>query len=175
VHGLEKLLVQFYADRTRVKHLVEASAEDYSALDTEQLIARYTKNRDLVHYIVLYDQFGFLGEYYWNGKMERILTQRCGLVKDSASYNEALFALIKPREISTTLEEKRTVLKEAIAVQEGKQDVQAAAEKLAASFGWMPVFAYGEPWASGHYVKELADLGKTDPAALARNYRELEQ
>ncbi len=172
--GLEKLLMQFYEDKRRIKDVLEkATISDLGTTSTEELISLYEKNRDAVHYIVLYDQFSWLAEDYWTGRMEDILVNACRLAKDSPQYNDALFALIKPREISTTLEEKRAVLECAIAVKEKRTMIPAAAKKLAGEFGWMPVFAFGTPWDASHYDAELNELAAENIADLKKRHEEL--
>ena len=171
---LENTLLKYYADRDQVlQEVPRLSVADYSALDTDALISLYVRNRDWVHKIVAYDQFGWIAEDYWTPVLENILTERLHLTKGSKEYHETLFALIKPHEISTTLAEKRAVIGAVLAIQAGKETRAEAAARLTKEFGWMPVLAYGTPWTPAWYEKELAEMEAKPQEELTREYDSL--
>ncbi len=170
---LERQLLRFYDDKKAVmKEVPQLSTSNYEQLTTDELVSMYKANRDWVHKIVAYDQFGWIAEDYWTPVLERVLT-KYGLTKGTPEYNDALFALIKPREISTTLEEKREVTASAIRVRNGESTIRDEATHLATHYGWMPVLAYGTPWTSAWYEKELIELEHTPLELLQKQYREL--
>ena len=156
--GLEKILKKFYSARKTVKkNLVRYSARDYSKLSNKKLIDLFQKNREQVHHITVFDQFGWLAEEYWTPLMEEAL-KRAGLKKGEDEYHKTLFALTKPKEISTTLSEKRDILKSAIRITQKKSTIETESEELARVYGWMPVFAFGDAWDKEHYKKDLDAL-----------------
>ena len=165
--AMEKLFMRFYEDKEVARREVPLlNPPELTKLTDAELVELYRKNREWSHKAVICDQFTWLAEDYWPPRMEKVLNAR-GLKTDSPEYNEALFALVKPREISTTLEEKRAVLKSAFAVKSGT-DICAEARRLAKDFGWMPVLAYGTPWDAAWYERELK-------IASARNASELKE
>jgi len=167
--ALSRILKQFYKQRPRTKKALDKlTAKNYHALTDEQLIKMFRANRDLIHRITIYDQFGWIAEHYWEKLMQNILVKKLSLPKTSAEYQRVLFALVKPEEISTTLEEKRAVLEQAIAVKTKKRSLPAAAEILAKKYGWMPVFTYGVPWTAKHYKEELSGTVKQAFAEITR-------
>ncbi len=141
--ALEKKISTFYTLKQKAKKgLAKVNYKDIKNLTDQELIRIYKKNRDWIHRITVFDQFGFIAENYWDPLMENILVNKCNLKKESIKYNEVLFALTKPEHISTTLEEKRSVLKEVLKIKAEKEDISDAAQRLTKDFGWMPVFAY---------------------------------
>ena len=173
--GLQEILLRFYDRKKEArKALAESSGKDLIVLSDDELAKLYERNRDLVHKIVIYDQFGWMAEEYWDQIMEDVLSKKANLRSGTPEYSSTLFALIKPREISSTLEEKRATLKAAMVVQSGK-GMSSEAESLASEFGWMPVFAYGTPWDAAHYEKELLELTKKKNAELEKEYAALAQ
>ncbi|HLD31446.1 MAG TPA: PEP-utilizing enzyme [Patescibacteria group bacterium] len=167
--GLEKILMKFYDEKELIKK--EASQtypKNVSALDNNKLAEVYIHNRDLAHRIVVYDQFTWIAENYWIPLMDEILVQKLGLKKDSPEYSQALFALTKPQNISTTLEEKRAVIELALQIKKGLKEKVQAAQQLAAQYGWMPVLAYGLPWDEKKYVQELEGPCNRDIASLTK-------
>jgi phosphoenolpyruvate synthase/pyruvate phosphate dikinase len=167
--GLEKILLRFYTERkATVAKLHALNPKDVSKLSNDKLVALYRKNRRLAHNIVVYDQFTWLAEEYWHPLLEDVLVNKAGLKKASPEYTTALFALIKPREISTTLSEKKAVIEEALALKAKKTTVEKSSAKLAQRFGWMPVLAYGTPWEAKHYAVELAGTMKKEANELKK-------
>src|SRR5207244_3715423 len=81
---------------------------------SKQLADKYEQIRHWIHKATLYDQFGWLAEEYWNKPIDDVLVKKLKLKKNLEEYYRVLFALTKPEKISTTLEEKREVLKEAL-------------------------------------------------------------
>lgn len=157
--ALEKKLLRFYSEKKKSERIIQASTpHNCKKLSTKELISAYQKNRDVAHRIAVYDQFGWLAEDYWNPVMENILVKKCGLTKDSPEYFEALFALTKPEAISTTLKEERDVIFSCIKIQRKKTSIESEAKKLTRLYGWLPVFAFGEPWDENHYMEELKAL-----------------
>lgn len=172
--GLSKILKRFYPLKAKTKKaLAKIVTNDYRVLTDEQLIKMFRANRDLVHRITIYDQFGWTAEHYWESLMENILVKKLSLPKNSAEYQRVLFALAKPEEISTTLQEKRAVLQQAIAVKSKQKTLIKAAELLAKQYGWMPVFTYGTPWTAEHYKKELLEVIKQPIVKLKAEYAKL--
>ncbi|MES2087797.1 MAG: PEP-utilizing enzyme [Patescibacteria group bacterium] len=172
--GLEKKIRVVYGlKKMAKKSLPKVNPRNLSEISNEGLIKAYTKNRSIVHELTVFDQFGFLGEEYWTPHMESILIKKLGLAKDSVEYHRVIFALTKPEEISTTLEEKRAVLGEALKIKKGKTSVESASEKLSQNFGWMPVFTFGTAWDSAWYKKELTDVLKKEQDVLEQEFAEL--
>jgi len=172
--ALSRILKKFYPQKFRTKKaLTKIAVKDYTTLSNTQLIKMFRANRDLIHRITVYDQFGWIAEHYWEPLMEHILVKKLSLPKNSAEYQRVLFALAKPEEISTTLEEKRAALEHAMAIKTKKMHLAGAAEILAKKFGWIPVFTYGTPWTAEHYKKELADLIKQPSEQLKTEYNKL--
>ncbi|MDO8489973.1 MAG: PEP-utilizing enzyme [bacterium] len=170
---LEKLLTVFYPFKILARKVFSEKQNNLKKSSTRELIKLYRKNRNWVHRATVYDQFGIYTEDYWNPVMEKILVKTCGLEKDSPEYFRVLFALTKPEHISTTLEEKRAVLKEGIAVKKELRTIATASRALAKRYGWMPVFTYGEPWDAKHYESELRDVIKKSLKILKQEYGEL--
>lgn len=174
--GLSKKLETFYTFQKQAREAVPAIiAKDLATVSNDELIQYYTTNRDWIHHSASYDQFGWIGELYWAPHMDDILTKKVGIAKDSEEYHRVLFALTKPEHISTTLEEKRSVLKEAIAIAKGERTVEDAVRDLTTRFGWMPVFAYGTPWDASHYTHDLTEASKRPIAELEAEYAPIEQ
>ncbi|MCU0679814.1 MAG: hypothetical protein MUF50_00720, partial [Planctomycetes bacterium] len=170
--ALEKKLKKFYPLKLKNKKIIKKNSQiNFKKVSNSALIKRYQLNRNLIHYTSIYDQFAWTGDKYWEPLMDKVLTKKLHLLKDSTEYSEALFILTKPREISTTLEEKRAVLKMALAVKNKKKNIALAAQELAQEFGWMPVFVTcGKPWDKKYYLKELKDVIKKDLIFLQKEY-----
>ncbi|HLD60953.1 MAG TPA: PEP-utilizing enzyme, partial [Patescibacteria group bacterium] len=172
--GLQKKLLPFYRLKAKAhREVPKLVARDYKKLTTGQLIKLYRANRDWAHKITVYDQFGWIGEDYWSEPMEKILIKKFGLIKNSAEYHRVLFVLVKPREISTTLEEKRAVIKAALAIKAGRASLSATSTQLAKRYGWLPVAAFGTPWEAVHYWEELTELLRRPVAKLKKEYQAL--
>lgn len=172
--GLEKKIRLVYGLKKKAKKVLpKINPKHISEISNKDLVKAYKKNRSIVHGITVFDQFGFLAEEYWTPLMENILTAKLKLVKDSAEYHRVIFALTKPEEISTTLEEKRAVIGEALKIKRGKTTMEKGSKLLAKDFGWMPVFVFGEAWDSNWYQKELVDLLKKDQEVLESEFNEL--
>ncbi|MEK7557148.1 MAG: hypothetical protein AAB538_04185, partial [Patescibacteria group bacterium] len=172
--GMEKLFIPFYASKEAAKREIpQINPPDLSKVSGGELADIYLENRDQAHRIVIYDQFTWLAEDYWPPLMDEVLVGKMKLTKDSEEYNTVLFALIKPREISTTLEEKRELIEETLKIQQGARTVEVAAERLAHDFGWMPVLAFGVPWNAERYESELKDTLTRETSALERELAEL--
>lgn len=171
---LEHRLRTFYTlKKEAVPALRSLTTDDWSSLEVEELIRLYTENRDWIHKATVYDQFGWIGENVWDDEMQQIIETKAGVSKGSDDYFQILFTLTKPEEISTTLEEKRAMLKAALAIQAGERTTEEAAEILAHEFGFMPVFAFGDPWDAAHYAKELETLLTQPSASLQSEYQDL--
>lgn len=172
--GLEKKLLAFYDLKKQFKKAVpKISVKDYRKLSNKQLADLYQKNRDWVHRVAVFDQFAWIAEEYWPPRMRDILVKKFGLKENSEEYHRVLFALTKPEEISTTLEEKREVLEAGIAIKTKKESIQSAAKKLTKLYGWLPVFTFGVPWEEKHYFDELSALVKKNLSQLQGEYQEL--
>jgi phosphohistidine swiveling domain-containing protein len=172
--GLEKKLRKVYPLKKKSKkELSKIGPKDASLLSNEELANSYIKNRKIVHSITVYDQFGWLAEEYWTPKMESVLVDKLKIEKGSGEYHRVIFALTKPEEISSTLEEKREVIAEVIKIKKGKSTIEKSATKLAKDFGWMPVFVFGTPWNVDWYKKELSDLSQKDQSVLENELLEL--
>lgn len=173
--ALQKILKKFYPFRARLKEQIpKLFDQQVKKLSNLELVRVYKKNRDFPHRATAFDQFGWLAEDYWPPVEKKILMQK-GLTPGSEEFHRVLFALIKPEEISTTLEEKRAVLKEAITVLQKKVSLAAASTKLSRIYGWMPVSAYGEPWGKEHYQKELQELVQRPLSKLKKEFQALVQ
>lgn len=172
--ALDKKLRRFYFEKKKLEETIKTiNPKDCKKLSTKDLITVYQNNRDLAHRIAVYDQFGWLAEDYWNPVMEKILVKKHKIVKDSPEYFEALFILTKPEEISTTLKEKRAVVLSALKLKEKKSTLNAEAKKLTKNFGWLPVFAFGEPWGIEHYQEELQQVMRKDTKTLQIEFTSL--
>lgn len=172
--ALERRLVKFYSFKDKAKIAIKHNSQiDFSRISIKELIGRYRTNRDWIHRAAVYDQLAWMGEEYWARAMDRILSKSLSLRKDSPEYKEILFALTKPREISTTLLEKKAVLTQALRVKKGRKVLAEAAQELSDEFGWLPVFTYGTPWGRPYYRKELAQAMKKDETTLRRDYAAL--
>jgi phosphohistidine swiveling domain-containing protein len=170
---LAKILSGFYKLRRECKKSVpRTSKTNLKQLSNRKLIKTYKLNRDWAHRVTPYDQFGWVAEDYWNPILEKILAQH-GLKKGSSEYFRAFFSLTKPAEISTTLKEKRGVLKYAIMIKRKNASVDTAAKALSREFGWMPVFAFGTPWDEEHYLQELKNAYKQKLGFLQSEYESL--
>ena len=172
--ALEKKLSGFpKLKRETKKKLAKISSHDFTVLSNEALAEAYKKNRDLIHSIVLFDNFGMSAEDYWPPLMHKILAEKMKLTPETTKYNQTLFALTKPKEISTSLEEKRDVLEKALRIMKKKETLQEAAAVLTEKYEWLPVFAYGTPWRESHYVEELEQTIKRDEKELQEEYEKL--
>lgn len=180
--SLSRKLNKFYALKRKAKVAIpKLSAKNYSKLSNRELISLYKQNRDWAHRVTVYDQFAWTGEDYWEPYMEDILVNKLGIKEGSEEYHRVLFMLTKPEEISTTLEEKRDSILEAIKVKQKKKNITQASRYLTKKYAWMPVFAFGAPWDQDYYVeqleqlltKKLSDL-KTEYEIL-RSYRKLQK
>ncbi len=172
--AVEKKINVFYELRKIARvEIPKITAKDFGKISNKSLAELYMRNRDWVHRVTVYDQFGWLAEEYWSRPMEEVLVKKLKLEKNSKDYHRILFALTKPEEISTTLTEKRAVLKEAVAIKKKQQTIEKASRKLTKSFGWIPVFAYGEPWDDEYYKKQLNDLLKEKLIKLETELLEL--
>jgi phosphohistidine swiveling domain-containing protein len=168
--SLERKLRGFYHLQSLAKkEIPKLSISNYSKLTNKQLVHLFKQNKDWTHRITVYDQFGWLAEEYLTDLMDKLL-EKYGLSANSQEYHKALFVLTKPEKISTTLSEKRDILYEAIATKKGKSDLIRSSNKLAHKYGWMPVFAYGEPWGSEHYKKEIKVVMKRSVKKINSEY-----
>lgn len=174
--ALEKKLLKFYPLKKKLKQkLLKPTLDEIRKSSNGELIKFYRQNRDWAHQAAVFDQFNWLAEDYWNPLMKDILIKKLKLSPDSAEYHQALFALAKPREISTTLEEKRAVLKKAWEIKNKKITLDKASKYLAKTYGWMSVSVFGEPWGADHYLKELSELAKRPLFKLKEEYHRLEK
>jgi len=158
--ALAKKLKSFYPLVKKAKRVAAQSYGDPKKLSNAELAQKFSRIRDLIHHLAIFDQFTWLGEESWMPKMEKILVGKLGLSKGSVEYNQTLFTLTKPEEISTTLLEKRAVIEAAMAVKQKRTTLAQASQKLAKKFGFLPVFCYGEPWQARHYEAELSQTLK---------------
>lgn len=156
--GLEKKLKTFFPLVEKAKKAVSRPYGNPTKFFNRQLCSAFFRIRDYIHRTAIFDQFGWIAEEYWTQKMERILTKKFGLKKDTKDYNYALFTLTKPEKLSITLQEKLTVLRAAIKIKERKWTLKKAGGFLARKYGWLPVFTYGVPWLGQHYQTELKSL-----------------
>jgi phosphohistidine swiveling domain-containing protein len=169
--SLEKKLNFFYLLKKEAKQAVlEISSTEYTKLSNKKLANRFLLIRDWIRRVTIFDQLGFVGEDFLLSLAEDVLVNRLGLLKNSLEYNEVLFALTKPQEISTTLSEKRYALKQALEVKRQKISLAKASKKMAKDYGWMPVFCCGEPWSKEYYQKELQSLIKKNIKELEKEY-----
>ena len=171
-NGLEKKLKTFYDLLPKAKKAVSKKI-DPTKLTNRQLTKHYHLIRDWIQHLAIYDQFSWLGEEYWPPVMEKILVNKYGLKKGSQEYNKALFALTKPEKISTTLKEKMAVTLELLQIKQHQTTINKASAKLAKSFGWLPVFTFGEPWQAKHYKQELKENFKKTTKLLAEEYKQI--
>ncbi len=172
--SMEEIFFKFYDEKKKAENtLPRVDASKLSQMTDDELIATYEKNRSITHRIVAFDQFTWLAEDYWMSRMEEVLVKRLTLKKDSPEYTDTLFTLIKPREISTTLQEKRAVIDAALKIRSGKILREVATNDLARDFGWMPVMAYGNPWDGSHYREELDLLLGHDEKSLRKEFLDL--
>lgn len=173
--ALEKIFLKFYDDKAwATREILKLQSINLASLSNYELAEVYRQSRDVAHRIVIYDQLVWLGEEYWPPLLDAVLVEKLRLVKDSPEYTDALFALIKPREISTTLLEKKAVIKATLAVQKKTQTLEASAGELAREFGWMPVLTYGTPWDADHYLEEIKGEMARDRKTLEKELKELE-
>ncbi len=152
--GMEKKLKTFYNLVPKSKKDVSKKI-DFSKLTNWQLIKHFRLIRDRIQHLAVYDQFAWLGDEYWPPLMEKVLVNKYGLRRGSEDYNQVLFKLTKPQEVSTTLKEKMAVTEEILCIKNGATTLDKASKKLAKKFGWLPVFTFGEPWQAKHYQQEL--------------------
>lgn len=168
---LEKILEKFYILKKQFKKEVPMiNPKNLTEISNRKLVNIYSKNRDWVHRATIYDQFGWLGEDYWKPLMDEVLVHKLKIAKDSSEYHRVLFVLTAPEEISTTLEEKRAVLKAAIAVKNSPGTLQKESDTLSDEFGWMPVFAYGEAWTTSHYAEEVKKTSLKELSLLKKEH-----
>ncbi len=169
----QKLLGFYNLKRIAQKQIPKITVSDFTKISSTKLISLYKKNRDWAHRVTPYDQFGWIAEDYWNPVMEKILTSKYGLVKNSVEYYKVLFALTKPEKISTTLAEKREVLKSVIQLKIGSKKLSVVSASLAKNYGFMPVFTFGTPWGIEYYNDELKQISKGNLSVLKREYEKL--
>ncbi len=168
-----RIISSFYPLRRQaVKAIPKTGKIDLKKLSNRKLVEVFKYNRDWAHRVTPYDQFGWIAEDYWNPVMEKILV-RHGLKKGSDEFLRVLFVLTKPEEISTTLMEKRDVLEQAMKIKEKKTNLISASKSLAKEYGWIPVFTFGTPWDSKHYVSELKGVLKKSHQGLWHEYLKL--
>lgn len=172
--SLSKALNKFYALKDKAKREIpKIKVKDWDKISDKGLLNLFKRNKNWLHRVTVYDQFGWTAEDYWPPRMEKILTEKLGLEKSSKEYYRVLFILTKPARISTTLEEKRDVLLEAYKVNNKKKIIESASRYLARKYGWMPVFAYGIPWDEYYYAKQLKELVKKNNKILLSDYKKL--
>ena len=177
--GLEKKLKTFYRLDRKAKIEVGKVYKNPKALSNTKLAGSIARIRHWVHRVVIFDQFGWIGEEYWTPLMQNILVKKLGLVQGSTEYNEVLFALSKPERISTTLLEKKAVLEQAIKIKKYSprlrlnHKIYNSAKFLADKFGWMPIFSFGDPWEAQHYKVELKEVLKENINVLIAKFEDL--
>ncbi len=171
---LSRKFFKFYNLKKKAKiEIPRISVKNYQKLNNRELINLYKKNRDWVHLITIYDQFAWTAEDYWEPHMGKVLVDKLGIKKDSQEYHRVLFILTKPAEISTTLEEKRDSILEAIKIKQKSKKLKQASQYLVKKYAWMPVFTYGTPWDQTYYEKQLQSLIKKRLDILQQEYSEL--
>ncbi len=169
----ENKLLAFYPLRRQLrKNLPKVSALQAAKLSNFELIKVYKANRDWVHRATVFDQAVWVIESYWNEPLRQILLKK-RIAADSPEYFRVLFALTKPAEISTTLLEKRAVLRAVLKIKTSKSNLKKISQQLAKQYGWMPVSFFGEPWDAQHYRQELVELKKQNINKLRDEYLEL--
>jgi len=169
--SLEKKLKFFYSLKKAAKLAVAPDSKlRYSELSNKKLADRFLFIRDYIRRVTIFDQLGFVGDDFLLSLAEDVLVNKLSLLKNSSEYNKALFILTKPEEISTTLSEKKYALEQAIKIKRKKINLEQASKKMAKSYGWMPVFCYGEPWDAEYYQKELESLIKQNLKELEKEY-----
>lgn len=171
--ALAKKLKTFFPLDKKATVAVSKVYKNTKELSDQELAKAIASIRQWVHHVVVFDQFGWIAEDYWTPLMKNILAKKLGLNPGSEKYNEVLFALTKPEQISTTLKEKRAVLEQSIKIKNKKTPVDKAARTLAKQFGWMPIFAFGKPWQADHYAEELKNLMKSKLDVLEKQYEQL--
>ena len=171
---LESMLKLFYPLRNEGRIAVSRKAlRDYSGVSNIELAKRFVFMRTWIRKVTVFDQFGWLGEDYWKAPMRDVLTEKLGLEEGSAEYNAVLFSLTKPEEISSTLADKRGVLREVIKIKHKETTELAASKRLAKKYGWMPVFCFGEPWNETRYMEEIQATKKRHLGELDTEYNKL--
>lgn len=172
--SLAKILNKFYALKKRAKNEIpKISVKDLSQISDKKLLYLFKRNKDWLHRVTVFDQFGWTAEDYWPPRMEKILTEKLGLVKGSKEYYRVLFILTKPAKISTTLEEKRDVLFEAYKIINQQKSIKIAGKYLEKKYGWLPVFTYGVAWDEEYYFKQLKELTSKNKKNLFSEYNAL--
>jgi len=172
--NLERKLLKFYKFKLEAKkNIPKINKGNLRKITNQTLIYKYIANRDWCHQATVFDQFGWIGEDYWLPLMEDILVRKLGLKKNSLKYQKVLFALTKPAEISTTLTEKKEILRQVIKIKTKKTTLLKASKKMAREFGFMPVFTYGTPWDDEYYKEELKGLLKNNLTVLENEYSKL--
>lgn len=162
--GLEIILKKFYLLKHKSREAISKYANhNFSKYTNIQLAKVFQVIRDRIHEVAVFDQFPWQAEEYWTLKIKNILNRKLGLKVGSKEYNQALFILTKPENISTTAAEKLMVTQAALKIFRKKSTIVKESNYLAKKFGWLPIFVYGRPWQAGHYADEIRGLlGKDD-------------
>jgi len=174
--SLEKKLNNFYKLKKLAKSKILKISAGLDKISNKKLIRLFINNRDWAHRAAVYDQFGWIAEDYWNPIMEKLITAKFNVPKNSKQYFKVLFTLTKPKFISTTLEERKNLLQAAINIyndEKSDNGIKSESIKLSKKFGWMPVFTYGTPWDSAHYKMEIVDLLKKPQSELLSEFDNL--
>lgn len=84
--AFEKKIRTFYPLRKKAhREVPKINPKDLTKISNKDLVRIYRENRDWVHRVTIYDQFGWTGGDYWNQGMEKIL-KKYGLKNGSQEY-----------------------------------------------------------------------------------------
>ncbi len=170
---LSKKLESFYPLVKQAKKVVSKKIKNPTKLTNTELAKQFWLIRDQIHKVVIFDQFAWYAEEYWTPKLKHILLNVFKINQNSIDYNRVLFGLTKPEHISTTLLEKKAVIEASIKIKSGKINIAQGSKQLTKKYGYLPVFAYGEPWQTNHYENELREIIKRPLGKLFAEFEEL--
>jgi phosphoenolpyruvate synthase/pyruvate phosphate dikinase len=164
-HGLDsfqKLHETFYPKRADLEKKVDEhfKGKNFSEFSKGERLELFNLRFEYLWNVLPYDLYGYISTDIWQAKLYEILEKKIPSGKESEEFNTVLTALIQPEVPSSSFFEYLDVIDAAIKISEGTSEINNESQKLAETWGHIPVFCYGDRWGADHYSSEINDTLK---------------
>ncbi len=162
LNSFQKLQETFYPKRADLERKVDEyfKGKDFSKLSKENRLELFNLRFEYLWEVLPYDLYGYISTDIWQAKLYEILEKKIPTGKESEEFNTVLAALVQPETPSSSFFEYLDVIDAAIRISEGMSEINNESQKLAETWGHIPVFCYGDRWGADHYSSEIDETLK---------------